>query len=127
MKKILLVEDDPLMLDIYSNRLKKEGYVVDTANNPEKAMDKLVNNTPDLLILDLNLGVEAGPNDGLAILKSIRQNQSIKNLKVIVMSNYNSKNYPELSNLSYLGVIKSFLKVENTPQEIVKSVKEILI
>ena len=72
MKKILLVEDDPLMLDIYSNRLKKEGYVVDTANNPEKAMDKLVNNTPDLLILDLNLGVEAGPNDGLAILKSIR-------------------------------------------------------
>ena len=126
MIKVLLVDDDPLILDIYSRHLKKEGYIVDTANTPEKTMDKLINNTPDLLILDLNLGMAAGPNDGLGILKLIRQNQSIKNLKVIVMSNYGSKDYPELSNLSYLGVKKSFLKVENTPQEVVKSVKEIL-
>lgn len=126
-KKVLLVDNDPFILDIYSYHLKKEGYNVDIANNSEKALEKIVNNYPDLLILDLNLNSgSTGPRDGLDILKMMRQNPKTKNLKVIVISNYSEKDYPELSNLAYLGVIRSFLKIESNPQEIAKTVKEIL-
>lgn len=127
MKRVLLVDDDSFALEIYSKLLKEKGYVVDVANNVDKALEKIANNCPDLLILDLNLDkAHPGPKDGLDILKKIRQNQRTKNLKVIVISNYSEKNYPELSGLSYLGVTKSFLKVQTGPEEMAEEVKEIL-
>lgn len=127
MKKILIVDDDPFILDIYSRYLKREGYNVEIANNSSKALEKIDNNHPDLLILDLNLNVnDPGPKDGLGILRKIRENQKSKDLKVIVFSNYNEKDYPEISNINNLGVLKRFIKVEITPQEISEIIKEIL-
>jgi len=127
MKNILLVDDDPFISDIYSIQLKNEGYNVDVANNVSMALEKIINNYPDLLVLDLNLDVKnPGPGDGLNILNKIRQDQRTKNLKVIVMSNYSERDYPEISNLSSLGVAKIFLKVQSTPQEVSDTIKEIL-
>lgn len=128
MKKILIVDDDPFILDIYSRYLKKEGYNVEIANNSSKALEKITNNHPDLLILDLNLNINnPGPRDGLDILKQIRENQKSKDLKVIVFSNYNEKDYPEISDMSHLGVLKRFIKVQITPQEISEEIKKILL
>ncbi len=127
MKTILLAEDDPFILDIYSSQFRKEGFKVDIAKDGQMALEKIKNNYPDLLVLDLNLNVNLpGPKDGLDILKTIRQDLKTKNLKVIVISNYNEKDYPELSELSNLGVIKYFLKIESTPEEIINIIKEIL-
>lgn len=127
MKTILLVEDDPLICDIYSIALKKEGYKVGIGNSRQMALEKMKNNHYDLLILDLNLNKNfPSPKDGLDILELMRNDPKTKNLKTIVISNYTKSEYPELSDLSNLGVIKYFLKVENTPEEIVNSVKEIL-
>lgn len=126
MEKVLLVDDDPFILDIYSMQLKKDGYSVDVANSAEKAFEKINSNCPDLLVLDLNLDAKnPGPKDGINILKSLRQDPKTKNLKVVVMSNYNDKDYAELSDLAYLGVEKVFLKIQNTPEELSKSLKEI--
>jgi len=127
MKKVLLVDDDPFILDIYSVQLKKEGYLVNTANSAKKAIEKIMINYPDLLILDLNLSqASEGPQEGINILKTIRNNIRTKDLKVIVISNYGEKDYPEISDIKKLGVDKSFLKVQSTAEEVVKSVKEIL-
>jgi len=127
MKTILLVEDDPNISEIYSTQFRNEGYRVIVANSVQMALEKIKNNYPDLLILDLNLNKSLpGPKDGLSILKTIRQNPKTKDLKVIVASNYSEKEYPELSELSQLGVIKFFLKIETLPEEITNSIKEIL-
>lgn len=127
MKTILLVEDDPFIRDIYTSYLKKEGFNVDIATSPTMALEKIKNNYPDLLVLDLNLdpGVP-GPKDGLDILQTVKHDPTTKNLKIIVMSNYNQKDYPELSGLFELGVSKYFLKVESTPDQIANAIKEIL-
>jgi len=120
MKTILLAEDDPFITDIYLSRLKQRGYKVDIARDGQMALEKIKNNYPDLLILDINL-----PKiNGCQLLKIVRQDLKTKNLKVIVISNFRQEDYPE--NISGLGVIKYFLKMETVPEDIVNSVEEIL-
>ncbi|OGZ69155.1 MAG: hypothetical protein A3D35_02990 [Candidatus Staskawiczbacteria bacterium RIFCSPHIGHO2_02_FULL_34_9] len=127
MKTILLVEDDPFILDVYYNQFKKEGYNVFVAKTVQDAMDKIKNNNPDLIVLDLNLSKDGhGPADGLNILEQIRRDPKTKNIKVVVSSNYEASSYPELSRLPELGVIKSFVKINLTPEELSSEVKEIL-
>ena len=122
MKTILLAEDDSFIIDIYALGLRKEGYRVDIAKDCEIALEKIKNSYPDLLILDIDFGSEK--MDGCKLLKIIRSDPGIKSLKVIVISNLEQKDYPE--NIDNLGVIKFFLKVQNTPEEIVNAVKKIL-
>ena len=127
MKRILLVDDDPFILDIYLMQLRRQGFAVDTASSPAIVFEKIENNFPDLLILDLNLDVNfPGPSQGLEVLSSLRQNIKTRDLKIIVMSNYSVQDYPELSRLSDFGILKSFLKVQISPEEVIKEVKEIL-
>lgn len=127
MKKILLVEDDPFIVDVYANALKREGYGVNVANNSQLALENIENNCPDLVILDLNLNnTIPGPKDGLEILKTLRRNPRTKDLKVVIFSNYSAKDYPELSELPQIGVSKIILKVESTSEDMIKIIKEIL-
>ncbi len=122
MKTILLVEDNPFILDIYAIQFRKEGYRVDLAKDCEMASEKLKDNYPDLIILDIDFGKEK--INGFEFLRIMRQDTKTKNLKVIVASNINKENYPE--DAYNLGVINFFLKVENTSEEIIGAIKEIL-
>jgi two-component system alkaline phosphatase synthesis response regulator PhoP len=120
MKNILLVEDDPFIIDIYASKFKKEGFLVDVAKDGQMALEKIKNHHPDLLVLDIIL-----PKiDGWEVLKTLRKNESTKNIKVIVVSNLNQKDYQD--NIANLNVIKYFLKIETTPEEITNAIKEIL-
>ena len=120
MKRILLTEDDSFIIDIYSRRLMEEGYKVDVARDGQTAFEKIKNSYPDLLILDINL-----PQiNGCELLKMIRKDPKTKSLKVIVISNLEPKDYPE--DISNLGIIKYFLKIEVTPEELIKNINEIL-
>jgi len=124
MKTILLAEDDPFILDIYSSQFRVEGFRVDVARDGQMALDKIKTNLPDLLVLDINL-----PKiNGAEILKSLREDIRTKNVKVIVLSNYdeNAINEKYNTNLGEMGVLKVFLKVSVTPSEITTVIKEIL-
>jgi twitching motility two-component system response regulator PilH len=120
MKTILLAEDDPFIIDIYATQFKKEGFKVDVAKDGDMALEKVEENYPDLLVLDITLP----KMNGWEILKKLRSEAKTKNIKVIVISNLNQQDYAD--NIANLGVIKYFLKIESTPDEIVKAVKEIL-
>lgn len=120
MKTILLVEDDPFIVDIYVSQFRKEGFNVDVANDGQAALKKIKNSCPDLLVLDIIL-----PKiNGWELLKMLRDEPGTKNLKVIVISNLDQKD--NLDNISNFGVIKYFLKIESTPGEIADVIKEIL-
>lgn len=119
-KKILIVEDDPFILNIYANQFRKSGFSVDIAIDGQMALDKIKNNLPDLLVLDINLPKIKGWD----VLKIIRENPLTKNLKVIVVSNLDKKDCE--AEISNLGVIKYCLKVESSPEEIAEAAKEIL-
>ena len=119
-KTILLAEDDPFIIDIYSSQLRREGYHVELANDGQMVLDKIKNHIPDLLFLDINLPKLSG----WEILKILRDNATTKSLKVIVLTNISPSEYP--ANFEDFKVARYFLKVETSMDDVVKAVKEIL-
>ena len=120
MKSILLVEDDPFIVDIYITKLESAGFSVDVAEDGEEALRKLKEKKPDLMILDIVL-----PNiDGWELLKKIKTELGLEDLKVVVLSNLGQKN--EVHKGLELGAIKYFIKANFTPSEVVEEIKKIL-
>lgn len=120
MKSILLVEDDPFLVDIYKTKFREEGFSVEVANDGEEGLRKLNEDKFDLLILDIVL-----PHiDGWEILKEIKANEKLKNLKVVILSNLGQKG--EVEKGLELGAAKYLIKAHYTPSEVVKEIKEIL-
>ncbi|MEK6809460.1 MAG: response regulator [Nanoarchaeota archaeon] len=119
-KKILLVEDDPFLADIYTTKLKEEGFSVDTAQDGEECLKKIQTKTPDLLVLDVVLP----QMDGWEVLSAVRRQEKFKDLKVVILSNLGQKE--EVKKGLELGATKYFIKAHYTPAEVVKEIKEIL-
>jgi len=120
MKKILLIEDDPFLIDIYSTRLKDSGLLVDIATDGQTGLRKLKENKFDLLVLDIVL-----PHiNGWQILREIEKDERLQDLKIFVFSNLGQKD--EVKKGLKLGVIKYFIKAHFTPKEIVEEIKKAL-
>jgi len=81
-KKILLVEDEVFITELYLLALKKRGFEVDAVINGNEALQKAQTNQYDIIILDLMI---PGLN-GITVLDQIKQNKQIKS-KVIVATN----------------------------------------
>ena len=128
MKTILLAKDDPFIVGIYADKFRKECFKIDIAKDSQMALEKIKNNYPDLLLLDIKWPKEDKglplENEGWEILKIIRRDPKTQNLKVIVLSNDNSEY--NVHNITNFGVIKYFLKVESNPDEILSTIKGIL-
>jgi DNA-binding response OmpR family regulator len=83
MKKILVLEDDPVVAHIYRNKLLNSGFAVDVAHDGESGLRLLQSEPPDLLLLDLGL-----PRlTGVEVLKRLRATPGLTNLPVVVLSN----------------------------------------
>jgi len=81
-KTILYVEDDPVVLMAYRQRLEKEGFLVESAKDGLEAMKVLLRLVPDLVLLDLML-----PRfDGGEVLKLMQANPRLKAVPVIILS-----------------------------------------
>jgi len=126
MKSILLVEDDPFLIDIYTTKLKEAGFSVEMANDGGKGLEELIEKKFDLLILDIVL-----PQiDGWEILEKIQneklkiKNENLEDLKIIVLSNLGQK--AEVEKGLKLGATKYLIKAHYTPSEIVEEIKMVL-
>lgn len=119
-KTILLVEDDPFLVDIYTTKLKDSGFLVETATDGASGLRKLKEKEFDLLVLDIVL-----PHiDGWQILKEIEGDEKFKNLKVVIFSNLGQKE--EVEKGLKMGAVKYFIKAHYTPSELVEEIKKIL-
>src|SRR5688572_14230231 len=82
MKKILVVDDDPEIVDLMKNRLEAQNYSVVTANNGEEGLDKTKNEFPNLIIIDI-----AMPRmDGYTFVLELRRYEEFKNIPVVVLT-----------------------------------------
>jgi DNA-binding response OmpR family regulator len=85
LRKILIVEDDPMIRDMYRTALVEKQYVVDIAGDSEIAYQKVRSFKPDVVFLDIMLpGVS-----GLEILKELRTNPiyNCQNVKIVILTN----------------------------------------
>ena len=123
MKTILLVEDDPFLIDIYTTKLKEVGFGVEIVKDGGLVLEKLKEIKPDLMLLDIVL-----PNfDGWEILRQIhraKNNSKFKQLKIIIFSNLGQRSDIE-KGLS-LGAVKYLIKAHYTPSQVVEEIKKIL-
>ena len=119
-KKILLVEDDPFLIDIYTTKFKEAGFNVVVEENGGEVLATIKEEKPDLIVLDIIL-----PNvDGWQILQEIHNDKELKGLRVIVLSNLSQKS--EVEKGINLGAVKYLIKAHYTPTEVVEEVKKVL-
>jgi len=116
-KKIMIVEDDSFVLDIYQTKLSQEGYTVIEARNGVEAMKKLEKEKPDLLLLDIVMPYM----DGIEVLKKIRERADLKNMPVILLTNLSQKE--EINVGLGLGASDYLIKSHFTPSEVMEKIK----
>lgn len=120
MKKILIVEDDIALREIYKIRLSAEGYVMVEAENGEDAVGKIIKERPDLVILDVMM-----PRiSGFEMLELVRMTPEIANLKVIVMTALSAEEQRERA--ENLGALRYIVKSQVGIEDMVGIVKEVL-
>lgn len=120
MKKILLVDDNKTILNLYQSRLMAERYQVLTAMNGMEAIKLLGSEDPDLVLLDLMIP----EMDGFKVLQLIRSNPKNRDLPVIVFSARGEAS--EIEKAIGLGATAFLIKTTTRPNDLVKRVKELL-
>ena len=118
-KKILIIEDEEILLDVLQKKLIKEGYEVDIAKDGNEGIEKLKNNQPDLVLLDIIMPKV----DGYEVLEKIKD-MGLKDLPVIVVSN--SGQPVEIEKAISLGASDYLIKAEFEPEEVINKVKALL-
>jgi len=118
-KKILIVDDDKFLLDIYSLKFVAGGYEVDTAFGGEEAIKKLKENKPSVLLLDIIMPVM----DGIEVLGKIRD-EKLSGFKTIILSNQSGQ--ADVDKAMDLGVDGYIIKASSTPSEVLAKVNSIV-
>jgi len=120
MRNILLVDDDPRILQLYQDRLVQLGLQVSTAADGLAAIQALQTHKPDLVVLDLMM-----PRlTGVDVLKFIRSQPNLKALPVVVLSNsYMNELAGEAAGL---GVQKALLKIRCSPSILLETIEDVL-
>lgn len=118
--RILLVEDDPPMVRMYSTKLTQEGFEVEVAYDGEEGLRKVQEYRPDLLVLDLMIPKIGG----LEILARLRAEAATKPLPVIVLSNLSQDQ--DVAKARELGAVEYLVKANFTPGQVVEKIKAVL-
>ncbi|HEY4515571.1 MAG TPA: response regulator [Candidatus Paceibacterota bacterium] len=119
--KIIIVDDDQFLLDMYVLKFKKEGIDVESFYNGEELLKKLKDNlSADLLLLDIIIpGM-----DGLSVLEQIRKEKLAGGMKIVMLTNQGDPE--EIKKAESFGVNGYIIKATAIPSEVVEKVKKIL-
>lgn len=120
MKKILLVEDDSFLAEMYTAKFDQNGFETVLADNGENALKILNEQNVDLVLLD----VVMPRMDGWEVLKTIRGKESLKSLPVVLLTNLGQRN--DIEKGRKLGADGYLVKAHFTPSEVVEKAKEYL-
>lgn len=118
-KNILIVEDEPLHVEIYKEKLGNEGFSVVAAKDEFETENALKSMKPDLMLLDVLLPGKSG----LEILADMRGMPEYAKLPVIVLTNYDDA--ATRNRAQRLGVLEYIVKANMTPVDIVHKIKRI--
>lgn len=120
MAKLLLVEDDMALRDIYSTRFLAEGYEVATASDGEQALTVAVKEKPDLILLDIMMPKISG----FDVLDILRTTPETKSSKIIIMTALSQP--ADVEKGKTLGADEYLVKSQVTLTDVVEKVKAVL-
>ena len=121
MAKILLVDDDPLLVRMYQKKLQNDGFIVAIADDGETALQKVLEFKPDLIVLDIMMP----KMNGLEVLTKLKEQKSTEKIPVILLTNVGASDEDVEKGLD-LGAVAHLVKAGSRPQAVVSKIKEIL-
>lgn len=117
MQKILIIDDDTKLTDIYKEVLTQAGFTVAVANDPKTAIEKIVAEAPNLILLDVLMPEISG----LELLDNIKNNESVKGIPIVFLTNLRDDD--TIKQGLAKGAIGYLMKTELTPGQVVEEVK----
>lgn len=130
--KILLVEDEPILVGLYQTMLRNQRYSVATATEEEEGLRKLTSEHPAIVLLDLMIPskiVRAADYNfhepvGFEILKAIKTNPRMKTMKVIVLTNLDADEHRQRA--QKLGADDYVVKAQVLPRDLAEKIERLL-
>jgi DNA-binding response OmpR family regulator len=120
-KKILIVDDDNFLIDMYALKFSKSNFNVITALGPEIALEKLRGDfDPDIILLDIIMPVM----DGFELLEKMKEENLARNAIKIILSNRGQPS--DVVRGESLGAAGYIVKASSTPSEVIEKVNEII-
>lgn len=120
MTKIIIIEDDPTISQMYRMKFESEGFDVRMAKNGLIGIDMVDKFDPDIVLLDIQM-----PElDGLGALKGIRALDKHKATPIIILTNLGEEEAP--AEMRTLGIDSYIVKANYTPRQVVAHVKKTL-
>lgn len=120
MTKIAIIEDDPVISQMYRMKFEADGFDVKLADNGKKGVALVEDFFPDLILLDLQMP-EMNGNEALA---AIRKQPWGQHIPVIILTNLGEEEAPK--GIRALGIHSYIVKAELTPRQVVQRVKDAL-
>jgi len=118
--KILIVEDDAFLIEIYSTKLDLEGFTTLQATSGERGLEIAKKEKPDIMLLDILL-----PKlDGFDVLKMLQKDEETKNIPVILLTNLSQKE--DVHRGLELGAKDYLIKAHFMPSEVIKKIKAVM-
>jgi len=119
-KKILLIEDEKIMVNLLEKKLTKEGYDISVAWDGEEGLLKMKEIKPDLILLDIVMPEKGG----FEVMEEIAKDKELKKIPIIIISN--SGQPVDLGRAKKLGAKDWLIKTEFDPKEVLdKVIKQI--
>ncbi|MCD6271073.1 response regulator [bacterium] len=115
-KKILIIEDEEILLDLLKKKLSSLGYEVYTAKDGKAGLEAIKEVVPDLVLLDIIMPKMGG----FEVMEKLQEDESLKAIPVIVISN--SGQPVELNKAKELGAKDWLIKTEFDPKEVIEKV-----
>ena len=118
MKKIIIIEDEKILLDLLKDKLVKEGYEVIVALDGQTGLAKIKQEKPDLILLDMVMPKMGG----FEVMRELNKDENLAKIPVIIISN--SGQPVELEKAKKLGAKDWLIKTEFDPKEVVNKVNK---
>jgi len=116
--RVLFVEDDALVAQMYRLKLELDGYSVEVVVDGVAALEKARSMQPDIIFLDIRL-----PKlDGLSVLEKLRADPATEHLPVVILSNWNEKELVERG--IKLGALDHMIKSQTTPARLSQRLRD---
>jgi DNA-binding response OmpR family regulator len=119
--KVLIVEDEEVLLKVLKEKLEKSGYDVATAVDGEAALIRAKDSNPDVIVLDLLLPKK----NGFEVLEELKKDEALKVIPVVVVSNLGEDN--DIKRALALGAADYYVKSEHPINEIIEKIKHVLL
>lgn len=117
-KKILLVEDEKIMINLLQKKLTQEGYDVKVAVNGEEGLKAMKEEKPDIVLLDIIMPKMGG----FEVMEEMGKDPVLREIPIVIISN--SGQPVELDKARELGAKDWLIKTEFDPQEVLEKVEK---